>query len=43
MTTLYVAGLWRYPVKTLAGQPLDMAQLGRPAVRPRLSSTRPLS
>ena len=25
--TLHVAGLWRYPVKTLAGEPLDTAQL----------------
>jgi uncharacterized protein YcbX len=25
--TLRVAGLWRYPVKTLAGEPLDRAQL----------------
>ena len=25
MTTLSVAGLWRYPVKTLAGEPLDEA------------------
>jgi len=25
--TLHVAGLWRYPVKTLAGEPLDRAQL----------------
>jgi uncharacterized protein YcbX len=26
--TLYVAGLWRYPVKTLAGEPLSSAVLG---------------
>jgi MOSC domain-containing protein len=25
--TLYVAGLWRYPVKTLAGEPLELAEL----------------
>lgn len=25
--TLRVAGLWRYPVKTLAGEPLEMAEL----------------
>jgi uncharacterized protein YcbX len=28
MTPLYVAGLWRYPVKTLAGERLPMAVLG---------------
>ena len=27
MPSLYVAGLWRYPVKTLAGEALDHAQL----------------
>jgi hypothetical protein len=26
--TLYVAGLWRYPVKTLAGEPLSTAVIG---------------
>ena len=26
--SLYVAGLWRYPVKTLAGEPLSAADLG---------------
>jgi len=25
--SLYVAGLWRYPIKTLAGEPLDVAEL----------------
>src|SRR5262245_40258047 len=25
---LYVAGLWRYPVKTLAGEPLSSAAVG---------------
>lgn len=27
-TGLYIAGLWRYPVKTLAGEPLSQAILG---------------
>lgn len=27
MTALHVAGLWRYPVKTLAGEPLARAEL----------------
>ena len=26
--TLHVAGLWRYPIKTLAGEPLTEAELG---------------
>jgi uncharacterized protein YcbX len=26
--TLHVAGLWRYPVKTLAGEPLTTAEIG---------------
>jgi len=26
--TLHIAGLWRYPVKSLAGEPLDAAALG---------------
>ena len=29
---LYVAGLWRYPVKTLAGEPLSTAAVGFPGV-----------
>ena len=28
MTTLHVAGLWRYPVKSLAGEPLTTAEVG---------------
>ena len=28
MTTLYVEALWRYPVKTLAGEPLTSAEIG---------------
>ena len=28
MTTFHVAGLWRYPVKTLAGEPLITAEIG---------------
>jgi uncharacterized protein YcbX len=28
MTTLHVAALWRYPVKTLAGEPLTTAEIG---------------
>lgn len=28
MTTLHVAALWRYPVKTLAGEPLTSAEIG---------------
>ena len=30
---LHVAGLWRYPVKTLAGEPLATAELGDDGVR----------
>jgi MOSC domain-containing protein len=29
---LYVAGLWRYPVKTLAGEPLSTAAVGFPGI-----------
>lgn len=32
MTTLYVAGLWRYPVKTLAGERLPVATLSEDGV-----------
>lgn len=32
MTTLYVAGLWRYPVKTLAGERLPVAALSADGV-----------
>ena len=32
MTTLYVAGLWRYPVKTLAGERLPVATLSADGV-----------
>ncbi len=32
MTTLYVAGLWRYPVKTLAGERLAAADLSADGV-----------
>ena len=28
MTSLHVAGLWRYPVKTLAGEALTTAEIG---------------
>jgi uncharacterized protein YcbX len=28
MTTLHVAALWRYPVKSLAGEPLTTAEIG---------------
>jgi uncharacterized protein YcbX len=30
--TLHVAGLWRYPVKTLAGEPLSRAVIGRAGI-----------
>jgi len=30
--TLYVAGLWRYPVKTLAGEPLSAAVIGEDGI-----------
>ena len=33
MTTLYVAGLWRYPVKTLAGERLPVATLSADGVQ----------
>ncbi|MEP6593673.1 MAG: MOSC N-terminal beta barrel domain-containing protein, partial [Acidobacteriota bacterium] len=32
MTTLYVAGLWRYPVKSLAGERLPAAALSADGV-----------
>jgi MOSC domain-containing protein len=32
-TRLHVAGVWRYPVKTLAGEPLTRASLGFDGVR----------
>lgn len=31
--TLYVAGLWRYPVKSLAGEPLSTAVIGPDGIR----------
>jgi uncharacterized protein len=33
MTTLHVAALWRYPVKSLAGEPLTTAEIGLEGIR----------